>query len=724
MKMKMTWVKFLPVNTSVTPLFLVLVASAIILFSCKADRGEKYMVWDTYRGSPDALQYSALHQIDTSNVHLLQPAWTFHTGDSGNRTTIECNPIIIGDRMYITSPGLDLIALDAASGQEVWRYEPAESATGGGINRGLTYYKTKDKACLFLPVGHYLYAIDAGTGKLVESFGDYGKIDLRIGLGKDTAKLSVSLTTPGIIFKNLIIIGSATGEGYDASPGHIRAYDAGTGEMAWIFHTIPGQGETGHESWAWMEGENYGGANNWGGMSLDEKKGVVYASTGSPTYDFYGANRIGQNLFGNCILALDAASGVLKWHYQAVHHDIWDYDLPCAPTLADISWEGRSREVLLQPTKMGELLVLDRHTGEALLDPEERSVPASGVPGEAAFPSQPFGQGIRLTRQGWDTSYLTNISDSARAFVLKESAQYQGGGLYTPPSLQGTLGMPGTRGGMLWGGISFDPVQRIAYANCNDFAMIFQLQKVVPPGGGEASLLARGYNTYMLNCTSCHGADRKGQNQAVPMLTGLGKKYSKSALTGVITRGKGLMPAYSQFSEPELDALAAFLLDENTGSGDHSTVNPDGPGERSERFVLRSYKILTDKDGYPGVRPPWGTLNAVDMNTGRLKWQVPLGYYPALKEKGLGATGTQNFGGCAVTAGGLVFIGATADERFRAFRASDGKELWSFQLPAGGYATPSVYQVKGKQYVVIAAGGGNRNGTPSSDVYLAFALTE
>ncbi|MDZ4708743.1 MAG: PQQ-binding-like beta-propeller repeat protein [Saprospiraceae bacterium] len=698
------------------------IAGLVLLCSCGNNR---YEVWDTYRGSPDALQYSSLSQIDTSNVHLLTPAWTFHTGDSGQRTTIECNPIIVGNTVYLTSPTLHLIALDATHGKELWRYKPTGKEVASGINRGVTYWKDKGLEYIFFPAGKYMYAVNARTGSLIESFGDQGKIDLRAGLGQDTAKLSVTVTTPGILFKNILIIGSATGEGYNASPGHIRAYEAATGNLLWIFHTIPQKGEYGYETWAWIEGENYGGTNDWGGMSLDEKKGIVYVSTGSPTYDFYGANRVGANLFGNCIIALDAATGIRKWHYQAVHHDIWDYDLPCAPTLADIHWQGKDREVLLQPTKMGELLVLDRNTGEALLPSVEKPVPPSDIPGEQAFATQPYNQGILLTGQGWDTTDLTTLSDSARNYLKQQTRQYRAQGMYDPPSLNGTIGRPGTRGGMLWGGISFDPQSQTAFANCNDFPMIYQLEKVPSEAGDDLQHegASRGQIVYALNCSNCHGADRKGATEAVPSLMGLSKRYSKEGLSKIITQGKGLMPAHTQFSSPDLNAMVTYLMNEPdssaTGKTERVQMNHKLP---LEKYVLKSYKIFTDQEGFPASAPPWGTLNAVDMKTGQLKWQVPLGYYPKLKDRGFPNTGTQNFGGCVSTAGGLVFIGATADEMFRAFNVRNGAELWSYKLSAGGYATPSVYQVKGKQYVIIAAGGGNRNGTASADVYMAFAL--
>lgn len=708
-------------SRTVSILYIVL-GLLMCCIACRFNGQTRNDHWHTYRGTPDALQYSSLSQIDTSNVHQLTPAWTFHTGDSSSRSTIECNPIIVGTTIYLTSPTLHLIALEATSGKELWRFKPMEQASG--INRGVTYGKFNDLEYLFFPAGKYMYAVNAQSGKLIESFGDQGKIDLRIGLGQDTVSLSITVTTPGILFKNILIIGSATGEGYNASPGHIRAYDAASGKMLWIFHTIPQKGEFGYETWAWVAGENYGGSNNWGGMSLDEKKGIVYVSTGSPTYDFYGANRIGANLFANCILALDAHTGIRKWHYQAVHHDIWDYDLPCAPTLVDIQWQGNAREALLQPTKMGELIVLDRVTGEPLLQPTEMPVPPSDIPGEKAFNSQPYHQGIFLTGQGWDTLDLTTLSESARSYVKQQARQYRAVGMYDPPSLAGTIGRPGTRGGLLWGGISFDPQTQTAFANCNDFPMIYQLEKVSPQGGQDLQHkgATRGQIVYTLNCTNCHGADRRGATAAVPSLIGLNNKYPRSEIEKIIVKGKGLMPAHSQFSSTDLNAMIDYLVDEKDSPSNKPSGDLKHRDSTTDKYVLKSYKIFTDQEGFPASAPPWGTLNAIDMKTGRIKWQVPLGYYPKLKNRGLPNTGTQNFGGCVSTAGGLIFIGATADEMFRAFNARNGAELWSYKLPAGGYATPSVYQVDGKQYVVIAAGGGNRNGTPSSDVYMAFAL--
>lgn len=683
----------------------------LIMAGCK--KKTKSNGWGHYRGTIDAIQFSGLKQIDTSNVKLLQPAWIFHTGDSTPKSTIECNPIVINDIMYLTTPKLSLVALEASTGSEIWRFKKDEAT---GISRGITYWDDDNNGCIFFSSGNYLYAVDAKNGNSINTFGRNGRIDLRANLGKDSSKISISLTTPGVIYQNLLIIGSATGEGYDASPGHIRAYNTITGKLVWIFHTIPQEGEYGFDTWKWQENENYGGTNNWGGLSLDEKKGVLFVATGSPTYDFYGGNRIGSNLYGNSIIALDAKSGQRIWHYQTVKHDIWDYDLPCAPTLATIPWKGSTREVLMQPTKMGELILLDRMTGENLLSPVETPTPASDIPGEQSHPTQSLNQGIKLVRQGWDTTQITALSDSARNYILSQSRKYISKGMYTPPSIIGTISQPGTRGGMGWSGMSYDPYKNIAYTNCNDFPMLFQLEKLRSREKGD-DIYYLGEKLYMLNCASCHGSNRKGNTDGIPALSNLKNKFKINELRQIIVKGKGLMPPHSQFSEPDLMDLILFLRNEEEVS-----TKEIAQTSFIDKYILKGFRIFTDQEGFPASAPPWGTLNAIDIPNQKIKWTVPLGYYPKLKERGIPNTGTQNFGGCVATSGGLVFIGATADEMFRAFNAETGKELWSFQLPAGGYATPSIYAVDGKEYIVIAAGGGNRNNTPSNDVFIAFTL--
>lgn len=704
----------------------------LLLVSCKKPRQGKvsYDSWFTYRGTADANQFSSLNQIDTSNVHLLEPAWIYHTGDAGNRTTIECNPIIIDDIMYVTSPKLKLIALNAATGEEIWTFEAENKKQFGGVNRGVTYYEEEGFRSILFPSGPHLYSLDATTGKVNRGFGVEGRIDLRENLGvDDPSVISVSLTTPGIIFEDLIIIGSATGEGYNASPGHVRAYNARTGEFQWIFHTIPKEGEFGHETWDWVEGENYGGANNWGGMSLDQERGWVFVPTGSATYDFYGANRSGENLFANSLIALKAKTGERVWHYQAVHHDLWDYDLACAPNLVSIMHEGKEIDALVQPTKMGNLVLLNRETGKPLIKAQELPVPTSEIPGEGNYPTQKVNQGIIITPQGIDENYLTNVSSESHQYALQELKKYRYGEMYIPPSLQGTATLPSTRGGVLWGGASYDAEKDILYVNANEIPLILQVAAVEPQiaetdmehegqiAGGVASRL--GKNLYLLNCANCHGADRKGVTNAFPELMALDEKYSRQEVSDIITQGLGLMPPHTGFKEKELNSLVDFLMEIDSVENDDSDYTSDS---EMVKYVLQGFRLFLDQNGFPASKPPWGTLNAIDLNSRKLLWKVPLGYYPELKSQGVPDTGTQSFGGCVATAGGLVFIGASADEMFRAYHAGTGQELWNYQLPAGGYATPAVYQIAGKQYVVIAAGGGNRNGTPSGDAYIAFSL--
>jgi len=739
---------------SITILFGVL-----FLSGCKDQGNQGYQEWSVYRGNNAAEQFSSLDQIDTKNVHLLEPAWVFHTGDTGRKSTIECNPLMVDSTLYVVSPFLHLIALDPATGKQKWRLKPYGEELVGGVSRGLTYFKHPafPNGCVFFSAGHFLFAVDAKTGILLKQFGQEGKIDLNENLVRDPKKLSVALSSPPLIVNNTLIIGSATGEGYQAAPGHIRAYDAVTGALKWVFRTIPEKGEEGYESWEWQEGVLYGGANNWGGMSAHEVDGVVYVSTGSATYDFYGANRPGKNLFANCIIALDVQTGSKIWHHQTIAHDLWDYDLPCAPTIATIPWKGQNLDVVIQPTKFGEIIVLDRKTGKLLKETDSLAVPPSSMPGEKIYPVQELGQGYSLVSNRFDTNALTNISPEANAYVRNLVRGYDYRGPFTPPSLEGTIVKPGPRGGILWGGISYDAQNAILYANANEFPMVLAMGEVggAEEGGSKGlnAEAAAGRKLYLSSCANCHGAQRQGIGSAFPALVGIEKKLTDDRILSIIKNGKGLMPPHAQYTAQEQKSILAFLKSkeqvENAvaepkekkvketvrksdkkqsatafGKRQREEEGELKGNERERRFVMKGFKLLTDEEGYPGSLPPWGTLNAMDLRTGKILWKVPLGFYPELKKRGIPETGTMNYGGAVATAGGLVFVGATADECFRAYDAKTGKELWRFQLPAGAYAVPAVYMINGKQYVVIAAGGGNRMGTPSGDSFYAFALPD
>ena len=703
-------------------LFLVVLA----LFACEKSK-DPNRHWQVYRGSADASQFSSLTQIDTTNVHLLEPAWVYQSGDAGKRSTIECNPIMVEGILYVTTPQLKMVALNARTGKEIWSFDTDAEKGFGGVNRGVTYFDDGKDGTILFPKGYYLFSLNAKTGKINQKFGDEGKIDLRKNLGVNPQNLSISLTTPGIIYKNLIIIGSATGEGYNAGPGHIRAYNAQTGNFRWIFHTIPQKGQEGYDTWQWVPGENYGGTNDWGGLSLDLERGWVFAATGSASYDFYGANRIGDNLYANCVIALNAETGRKIWHFQTVHHDLWDYDLAAAPNLVKYSRDGEMVDALAQGTKMGTLILLDRETGEPLFPMEERPVPPSYVPGELAAPTQPFNMGIQLVDMGLTEDNLTNIAPANNLYARERYKLYRNEGFYTPPSLEGTVTYPSTRGGMLWSGASYNRESNILYTNVNHIPLVLEVGPVNEEiaqmdmqhegkiAGGSS---LEGQKLYLLNCATCHGSARQGVENAFPALTELNDRYAADEVRQIISQGKGLMPAYPQFNTDELNHLVNFLMEVDTIVAEET----DDETPEMAKYVLKGFRLFLDQEGFPASKPPWGTLNAVDLNSGEILWQVPAGTYPELEKRGLPDTGTQMFGGCVATAGGVVFLGATADERFRAFHARTGKELWQFQLPAGGYATPAVYEVDGKQFVVVAAGGGNRNGTPSGDAYYAFAL--
>lgn len=702
---------------------ILLVVIVLVLPACSSDE-TAFRTWRSYGGDPTNSRNSSLDQINRENVHRLEVAWIYRTGDASEegRTQIQCNPIIVDSVLYATSPMLKAFALHAATGEEIWTFEPfsVDSTTGNlSVNRGVMYWEDGDDKRILYTAGPSLYALDARTGKPIPSFGNGGVVNLHEGLGRDTEGLFIAATSPGVIYRDLLILGARVSEGHPAAPGHIRAFNVRTGEIKWIFHTIPRPGEYGYDTWppdAWQE---VGGANSWSGMSLDEERGIVYIPTGSAAFDFWGGNRHGQNLFANSILALDAATGKRIWHFQTVRHDIWDRDLPAPPNLVTLNINGRRVDALAQITKSGHVFVLDRETGEPLFPIEEREYPRSELMGEMTWPTQPLPvKPPPFARQEFREEDITDISPESHAYVLERFRQVRSGGQFVPPSLEGTIIFPGFDGGGEWGGAAFDPETGLLYVNANEMPWILTMFEIA--GNEELASGGTGRQLYATNCAACHGMDRLGDGQTYPSLLAVEERYTRKDVSELIRTGKGVMPSFGYLSERQRDALVDYLF--NVTRADHH-----GEKVEVESSVIpyghTGYNRFLDQNGYPAVKPPWGTLNAIDLNRGEIAWTVTLGEFPELTARGIPPTGTENYGGPVVTAGGLVFIGATKDEKFRAFDKETGELLWETELPAGGYATPSTYEVNGKQYVVIAAGGG-KMGTKSGDAYVAFALPD
>lgn len=590
--------------------------------------------WRQYGGDPGASRYSPLDQINRSNVSRLKVAWTHRTEDSMERpaTTIECEPIVIDGVMYIQTAQLQTRALKAATGEPLWNFVTTSSGTSrrraGAISRGVTYWQDPGDSKvsrIFAPRGDRLFCLDAATGKLAPGFAEEGILDLRKDYDPDRPNFPTSLNHPPNVFKDVVICGGGGGDGTDLSAaGHIRGFDARTGKRRWIFHTVPKPGEFGHDTWGGDSWKLAGGTNNWGGMSVDVKRGIIFISTGSPSFDYYGGNRKGANLFGNCVLALKAETGERVWHFQTTHHDVWDYDLPCPPALITMRQGRRTLDAVVQMSKMGLVFVFDRVTGKPVFPIEERPVPASEVPGEELWPTQPFPvKPPPLNRLGFSENDATDRTPEARAHVLAVLKRSKYGPIYTPPSLEGTIVHPGFRGGVLWGGCSFDPKLNRVFVNSDESINRIVLAKAAPD-----------------------------------------KSY---------------------------------------------------PYELPERIRL------DDGEGYPAIKPPWGYMTAIDMDSGSFAWRVVNGEFEALKKQGVPKTGTFSTGGSVATAGGLVFIASTYDEKFRAFDSKTGEIVWEYTLPAAGYTNPCTYEVDGKQYVTIACGGG-KGFSKSGDYFVTFSL--
>jgi len=663
--------------------------------------------WRVWNGSAENRHYSPLSQINRSNVKQLGLAWTYDTGEKGGMQT---SPLVVDGVLFGISPTQRIFAVDAATGKELWVFD--SGIKGMQPDRGLAYWSSGNDKRILVGVMNFLYALDAATGRPIPGFGNNGRVDLQENLGREPRWQSISLTSPGIVYKDLIILGGRNPETLPAPPGDIRAFDVRTGKLRWSFHTIPHPGEFGHDTWPKDAWKTSGAANNWAGMALDEQRGIVYVPTGSAAFDFYGGDRIGNDLFANCMLALNAQTGERIWHFQAVRHDLWDRDFPSAPVLVTLHRDGKPVDAVVQTSKQGFVYIFDRVTGKPLSPIEYRKYPKSTLPGELAaeeqgLPTWP----APYARQSLTENDLTTRTPEAHEWALKHFREAVHEGQFVPLRVGAeTVIFPGFDGGAEWGGPAIDPDTDVIYINANEMAWMASLFEDKGERGAKA--------VYSSQCAVCHGDDMKGSPPAIPALAGIGDRRSAADITTTIRGGKGRMPGFPNLYEDQLTGLVQFLL-----TGENKELASTGQPLPGMKYRLTGYRRFLDPDGYPAIAPPWGTLNAIDLNTGQYKWKINLGEYPELAAKGMKNTGSENYGGPIVTAGGLLFIGATNyDRKFRAFDKSTGELLWETTLPFAGNATPVSYMANGRQYVAIAAGGGKDPKFGSGGFYLAFSL--
>lgn len=672
--------------------------------------------WPVYGGGLAQMHYSPLTQINRSNVNRLKVAWTYDTGEPGGKAhnrSFETSPIIVNGVLYAYTPSQKVIAVNAATGKLLWKFD--SGIHGTQPQRGLAYWANGNDKRILAGVMNFVYALDIQTGKPIRTFGKNGRIDLRENLGRDPSSVIIALNAPGMVYHNLLIVGGMEPETLPCAPGDIRAYDIRTGELRWSFHTIPHPGEPGYETWPKDAWTYSGAANNWAGMALDAKRGIIYVPTGSAAPDFYGASRVGRDLFADSLIALDAKTGKMIWYFQDVRHDIWDRDFPSPPVLLTVEHHGGKIDAVAQTTKSGFVYLFNRVTGRPLFPIEYRKYPASDVPGEVAAAEQPLpAKPAPFARQLLTAALLTNRTPEAHQWALNQFRKFRSAGQFVPFSVgKDTVVFPGFDGGAEWGGPAVDPGTEILYVNANDVAWTGALAR------NTAKQAATSRGLYLRQCSLCHGDHLAGSPPEFPSLIGVGKRLTPDKIASIIREGRGRMPSFSNLPHSEVLALIKYLV-----SGKSANLHTSAPAAPKSDYHFTGYKKFLDPEGYPAVEPPWGTLNAINLNTGKYVWKIPFGEYPKLAAKGIKNTGTENYGGPVVTAGGLLFIGATNfDNKFRAFDKSTGKLLWQATLPFAGNATPATYEVNGRQYVVIAAGGGKPAAGASPDAaYVAFAL--
>ncbi len=696
---------------------------SIFISSCSDNERALFTAsdWPAYGGQNNGQRYSTLTQINRDNVSRLQPAWQFDTDSAGSSQT---QPVVVGGVVYGITPNLDVVALDGASGELLWSFSGLDGPSDFmGPSRGLAFWKEGDKEILFAGIVDKLFAIDPGNGELVAEFGDDGALDLRTGLPGDTSRFYVSLSSPGVIYRDTIIVGFRAAESPPAPPGDIRAFDVRTGALVWSFHTIPASGEFGADTWPENARATQGGANAWAGFALDDERGIVYVPTGSAVPDFFGGERTGDNLFANSLIALDASTGERLWHFQAIRHDIWDRDFPAPPSLVTVQREGRAIDAVAQTSKQGYVYLFDRVTGEPLFPIEERAVPTSSIAEEQAAPTQPFPTApAPFARQELTADMLTTRSPEMNDWAREQFSNFLSAGQFMPfGTEQPTVVFPGFDGGAEWGGSAIDPGRGIIYINSNDIAWTGALA-ASPDGMGFAESL------YQAQCAVCHGTDRQGSPPEFPALTNVSETLSPDEMRDIIRYGIGRMPGFPALAPAAVSGLTDLVL--NPESVSSSNIEEDSvPSLSSDGsdvpYRFTGYHRFFDPDGYPAVAPPWGTLNAIDLNTGEYLWKIPFGEHPELKAQGIENTGSENYGGPVLTESGLLFIGATLfDQKFRAYDAATGALLWEYEMPYSGMATPAVYMVDGRQYVVIATSNSRNPRAEQGSAYIAFALPE
>jgi quinoprotein glucose dehydrogenase len=674
---------------------------------------QPYTTWSDYGGAADSMQYSALKQINKTNVSRLELVWSYTVPD--HRGNFGFNPIVADGVMYVLGQNNAIVALDAVTGKQVWSH-PME---GNVANRGINYWQNKDGSDrrLIFGAGSYLHQLNARTGITINTFGDDGRVNMRVGTPRPLGGPSA---TPGRVFENMIVVGSQTGEGYGSAPGDLRSYDVVTGKVNWTFHTIPHPGEFGYETWPKDAWTYVGGVNTWGEISIDEKRAIGYFPLGSPTHDMYGGDRKGANLFGDCILALDLRTGKRLWHYQVVHHDLWDYDPTTAPKLMTVKHNGKMVDIVAQPTKFGLLYVFNRVTGEPLWPIEERPVPKSDVPGEESWPTQPFPTvPPPFARLKFGVDDLNPyVDDTERARLRETMLAARNEGIFTPLTLnRNQISIPGELGGSNWGGSAADPTTGMLYVRSADQPGFHILREQgARGGGGGGSPAQRGRAAFTEHCQNCHGTAEANGIHSMDRVTMIPvKDLGADRIRRTVRGGLGQMPPFENdtLSDANLDALLVYLSNpaaggRGGGGGGRAATPLPPPPDGITRYTGPLGSMFRTANGLPAISPPWAQIVAYDLNEGTIKWTAPLGTVPALAAKGIKNTGNAqrvHRNGPAVTAGGLIFIGTWADRTVRAYDKDNGKILWEEELDANPEGLASVFEVGGRQYVAFCLSG-------------------